>query len=95
MGLLTMHPAESALKTMPFTGVLETGETITAVTSVVANTPAGALALVIGSPTFSTTAVQVRISGGTTGVTYRVTFTVTTSASNTRVEWGDLLWDGG
>ena len=72
---------------MDFSLLLESGETISAVSNFTA-TPAG---LTIGTPAISGTKAQARISGGTDGVLYHVTVTITTSAGNTRSDCGDLL----
>lgn len=77
---LIKQPAESRLYSIDFSPLLAVGETVTGVTSVAA-TPSGLT--LSGSPTYSGAFAQERISGGTTGVRYKVTFTVTTSLSNT------------
>lgn len=76
---LVKQPSESRLFSMDFSGLLASGETVSGVTSATAD-KAG---LVLGAPAFTTSAAQVRISGGTDGVTYKITFVVTTSLSNT------------
>ena len=79
-GVLVKQPAESRLYTMNFAGLLEAGETVTGVTSVV-DAPAGLT--LVGSPTYEPTLAKQRISGGVDGVTYKVSYLVTTSAGNT------------
>lgn len=78
IGSLIKQPGESRLYSMEFAANLAAGETIATVDSVTAS-PSG---LTIGSPVANGTKADVRISGGTAPTTYKVTFTVTTSASN-------------
>jgi hypothetical protein len=85
---LIKQPAESRLYTMDFAANMDEGETISGVTSVAA-TPSG---LTLSGPaTFSDTRAFQRIAGGTAGVSYKVTFLVTTSAGNTLEGEGLLL----
>lgn len=84
------RPAESRLYGMDFSALLASGETVSAVSSFAADTPAGATALTVGAPTVTSPAAFARISGGTAGYTYHVTVTVTTSLGNTLQECGDL-----
>lgn len=77
---LIKQPSESRLFAMDFSGLLGVGETLTAVTSAVAS-PSGLT--VDASPTATGAFAYVRISGGTADIRYKVTFVVTTSASNT------------
>jgi len=74
------QPAESRLFTMEFAALLATGETLAGVTSVT-DDPTGTLTLT--GETYSGSQASVRIAGGTDGVTYKITFVVTTSAGNT------------
>lgn len=76
---LEKQPSESLVYDMEFLGRLDDDETLTAVSSVTA-TPSG---LTIGTASYSGTRAQFRISGGSSGVKYKVTAVVTTSASNT------------
>jgi hypothetical protein len=76
---LTKQPNEDRLYEMQFVGLLAAGETITGVTSVTA-TPAGLT--LSGAPTYEGSIAKQRISGGTNGTTYKVTFVVTTSDGN-------------
>jgi len=76
---LIKQPAESRLYTVDFSPILGEGESITAATSATA-APAG---LTLGSPSYTATTASVRISSGTAGQLYKVTFRVTTDASNT------------
>ena len=85
---LEKQPSESLLYDMDFVGRLDDGETITAVSSVTAS-PADELT--IGTASYSGTRAQFRISGGTAGVTYKITVVITTSASNTREGEGNLF----
>ncbi len=77
--ILDKQPTESDLFDIDFEPKLATGDTVTAVTSVT-TAQAG---LTIGVPTFSTPLVQVRISGGTDGILYKITAIVTTANGNT------------
>lgn len=77
--VLDKQPAESKIFQMDFSANMAEAETVASVTSVVA-TPSG---LTIGTPAPSGKTAQVRISSGTTGARYKVTFTVQTSAGNT------------
>ena len=77
---LIKQPAESRLYTMDFSALLASDETISSVTSV---TDDSSDDLTLGSPTYSNTTASVRISGGTSGKTWKVTFVVATSAGNT------------
>jgi len=76
------QPAESRLFAMDFTALLGVGETLAGVTSVTALPASPALTL-SGAATYSGAFASQRILGGTAGVRYKVTFVVTTSASNT------------
>ena len=63
---------------MDFSTRLEDGETITSVVSA-AVTPTTSPVLLPGSTTYTATKVQVPLSGGTAGVRYLVTVTITTT----------------
>lgn len=76
--VLRKQPAESRIYEFEFGANMSAGETLSSAT--VVSTPTG---LTVGSPTYSGTKVQVRLSGGTTAVKYKLTCTVTTSLSNT------------
>lgn len=81
---LVKQPAESRVYVMDFSGLLAQGETLTGVTSVSYSSPSGDAALtLVGSATYSGVYAQQRISGGTSGKYYTVTFVVTTSLGNT------------
>lgn len=77
---LLKQPGDDRVYTMDFAALLASNETINGVTSVVAE-PAD-LSL-DGAATFGGTMAQQRISGGTSGITYKVTFVVTTTEGNT------------
>lgn len=79
--VLQKQPAESRLYTMDFTNLLASSEAITGVSSTT-GAPSG---LSFGTATISGDGkkVQVRISSGADGVTYKVTILVTTDSSNT------------
>ncbi len=84
---LTKQPSESRLFDFDFGGKMATGETVTAVVSVV-STPSG---LTVGATSFSGMIAQVRLSAGTDQVEYLLTCKVTTSAANT-LELDGLLF---
>ena len=76
-----------------FLGELAVGETIStaAVTAVVySGTDASPSSLISGSASTSGTQVSQKLTGGTEGVIYKLTCTITTSASNTLVKTGFL-----
>lgn len=75
------QPRESILYAIDFTNLLDTGETISAITAEPSGTPAG---LTIGAGSISGTQVTFRVSGGTDAVTYLIWCTVTTSTGNIR-----------
>lgn len=83
---LSKQPSESRLFTMDFSANLASGETISSVTSVVADVTG----LTIGAPVAGSRSVQVRISAGTVDIMYKVTFVVVTSAGNTLEAEGNL-----
>lgn len=76
---LKKQPSESRLYTMDFSANLTTSETLASVTSVTADVSG----LTIGTPVLGSRSAQVRISGGTADVVYKVTWIVVTSAGNT------------
>lgn len=76
---LVKQPAESRLFSMDFSPLLASGETLASVVSVT-GLPVG---LTIGAASYSGQVASARISGGTTGTRYKITFLVTTSAGNT------------
>ncbi len=77
--ILEKQISESRLYDIDFTDLLVTGDTVTGVTSIIA-APA---TLTVGTPTFATPLVQVRLSGGTLDVTYVLTAIATTLLGNT------------
>lgn len=77
---LVKQPSESRNFSMDFSALLAPGESLTAVSSVVA-VPAGLT--LSGAATVSGAVATQRILGGTSGTKYVVTFVVTTSLSNT------------
>lgn len=84
---LEKQTTESRLYSMEFAPNMAEAETINGVTSVVA-LPAGLT--LVGSATFNGTKAFQRISGGTNGVLYKLTFIVTTSGGNTLEGEGNL-----
>lgn len=84
---LTKQPAEDRLFEMEFVGLLGPDETLNGVISVTA-TPTGLT--LSGAPTYEGSIAKQRISGGTNGTTYKVTFVVTTSEGNTLEGEGKL-----
>lgn len=77
---LIKQPAEDRLYSMNFASMLAPGETISSVSSVVV-APAGLT--LSGAASASGTEAFQRISGGTAGQRYKVTFVVVTSSGNT------------
>jgi hypothetical protein len=76
--MLFQHPGEKITWTADFSGVLDTGETISSLTSIVcANANA-----VIENETLSSPNVQFQLSGLSAGTTYVVTITVVTSIND-------------
>jgi hypothetical protein len=94
---LRKQPSESWLYDMDFAPRLADADVIASVISIAQqeyNTDTGALSsttdLTFSSQAFSGQKVQVRISGGTHGKTYLITFKVTTSAGNSAEAEGFL-----
>ena len=85
--------AEVITAGMSFSSWLDSGVTITAVSSVAAVSCADGSAanLTFGSSSVSGSTVSFTISGGTRGVRYRVDVTITTSAGNTFIGDGILV----
>jgi len=84
---------ENELFTFDYTAVLKTGETINSATCVVQvkdGSDSSPSAILVGSPAISTPKVVQRVSGGLSGVTYRLEMTVTTSSTNVYTLVGDL-----
>jgi hypothetical protein len=86
---LVKQPSEDRLYAMDFASMLGVGETIVTVDSVTATPDDGEISL-DGAAVASGTEAQQRISGGVSGVTYKVTFVVTTSADNVLEGEGNL-----
>lgn len=84
---LIKQPAESRLYSMDFSPLLQPGETIASVVSVTA-APVGLT--LNGSASYAGQKAFQRIEGGTAGESYKVTFVVTTSDSNTLESEGIL-----
>lgn len=84
---LTKRSGESILYALDFANQLASGETISTVSSIT-GAPSG---LTIGAGAISGTEVRFRVSAGTSGTRYCITVTITTSASNTRIECVELL----
>ncbi len=84
---------ENELFTFDYAPILRSGETISTATCTVQvkdGTDPNPSSIKVGSPAISgTTAVQ-RISGGVSGVTYRLEMTITTSLTNVYTLVGDL-----
>lgn len=85
---LTKQPGENRLYMMDFSPNLALNETIASVTSVVAS-PVGIT--LVGPATFNGAEAYQRISGGTSGITYKVTFVVLTTLANTLEAEGNLV----
>lgn len=92
MTTLTKHPGENTLFDMDFSARSEIagGQTITAVNSVTAERVQGEGSITIGATAYSPSIAQVRISGGSDGDLYSMTYTVTTSGGNILVGIGRL-----
>ena len=76
-----------------FLGDLGAGETISTATvtaAVYSGTDASPSSLISGSASISGTQVSQKLTGGTEGVVYKLTCTITTSVSYTRVKTGFL-----
>ena len=78
--ILTKQPSESDLYDIDFAPILRVDDDISSVTSVIA-TPSG---LTIGAPTSLGQKVQVRISGGTNLVRYKISAIIISVAGNTK-----------
>lgn len=85
--ILEKQSGESRTVGMDFVNLLDTGETLSSVSSVTTS-PSG---LTVGSGTISGTKVLVTVSGGSAGTTYRFDFTVVTSSSQTLMADGKLI----
>lgn len=82
---LIKQPSESRLYQFIYSNLLETGETIASIISVEQvnlGRVTGSADLSLDTAIQGTTAIQVRISGGTVNESYKLTTKVTTSASN-------------
>jgi hypothetical protein len=85
---LTKTPGESLTFSMEFANILDDGEFITSIVSVVELNTSD---LTIGTPTQNGTQVLSRIQGGIDGNDYAVLFSVLTSEANTRQGGGILF----
>jgi hypothetical protein len=84
---------ESELFSFNYSPILATGETISTATCVVQvkdGSDSNPSAIMVGSPAISGAVVVQRITGGLSGVTYRLEMTVTTSLTNVYTLVGDL-----
>lgn len=82
---LVKQPSESRVFEFDFGAKLSSGESLNGAAVSVA--PSG---LTLGAPAYSGNKAQIRISGGTAGVTYKLTAVVNTSLSNILEEDGNL-----
>lgn len=84
-------PSEIVRLGIDFANLLDTGETISTAT-VTVRTAQGvdAAAMKSGAADISGTVVRQLITGGTAGMSYKVGFTITTSAGQTLIEGADL-----
>ena len=90
---LVKLPGESILYDMDFTKRMASGETISNVTSAVFTNEGrvtGSTDIVLGTASYLGNIVQVRVSSGQAEESYKVTITVTTNLSNTRIGNGLL-----
>lgn len=77
--------SDSFVYNMDFSNKLRTGESITALNSVVAtnqNKVSGSTEVAVGSTSLSATIIQVRLSAGEPYEQYRITISVSTDNSN-------------
>lgn len=82
---LYKQPSESRLYHFIFTNLLSSGEVIELISSVAQvnlGKVAGSSALTIGSQSYSDNAIQIRISGGTVGESYKLTAIGISSVGN-------------
>ncbi len=84
---------EDDIFTFDFVNRLNTGETISSVGTItqINDATPSATPVTLGTPTFSGSKVQVRISVGVDGTTYTLTCPIATSDSNTKEQCGKLL----
>jgi len=90
---LVKLPGESILYDMDFTKRMATGETIAnVITSISTNLSRveGSTNITLGTASYLGNIVQLRISDGTAAESYKVTITITTNLSNTRIGNGLL-----
>jgi hypothetical protein len=84
---------ENELFTFDYSAILKSGETINTATCTVQvkdGFDSNPNAIKVGSPAINTPKVVQRVSGGLSGVTYRLEMTVTTSSTNVYTLVGDL-----
>lgn len=84
---------ENELFSFNYSPILATGETISTATCVVQvkdGSDSNPSAIMVGVPAISGAVVVQRITGGLSGVTYRLEMTVTTSLTNVYTLVGDL-----
>lgn len=84
---------ENELFSFNYSPILASGETISTATCVVQvkdGSDSNPSAIMVGSPAISGSTVVQRITGGLSGVTYRLEMTVTTSLTNVYTLVGDL-----
>ena len=79
MATRVKQPSESRFYNFDFTSKLRTGDALTG-SPTVTGAPTG---LTIGVPSLSSPLVQVRISGGVDGITYKLTALATTTQGDT------------
>jgi len=84
-------PSEVVRLGVDFSNLLDTGETISTATVSIRNAAGVAQAAMLsGSPTNSSGIVRQLITGGTAGMAYKISFTITTSTGQTLIEGADL-----
>jgi hypothetical protein len=91
MNFTDKDPGETVRLGIDFTDLLDTGETISTATAAI-RTAAGVTvaAMLSGSEDVSGNVVRQLITGGTAGMSYRLSFTAVTSTGQTLIDGADL-----
>ncbi len=91
MNFTDKDPGETVRLGIDFADLLATGETISTATAAI-RTAAGVTvaAMLSGSASIDGSRVRQLVTGGTTGMSYKLSFTVTTSTGQTLIEGADL-----
>ena len=83
IGTKVKQPAESRLYAIDFVNLLATDDTLSSVTSVLANDESAETGITVGTGAISGTEVQFRLSGGNAGTTYKIECIAVTSGGDT------------